>query len=99
MRETIAEPALDHATARAAMLAAIRFDAFPDAAPALRELREGGLRLVVASNWDCSLPEVLRVSNQFRLVAYGIGLLLIIRFLPDGLEGLFRRRRTRDSSG
>ena len=38
---------------------AIRFDAYPDAAPALRELRERGLRLVVVSNWDCSLPTVL----------------------------------------
>src|SRR3954466_1931828 len=39
------------ADARAAMLDAIRFHAFPDAAPALRELRARGLRLVVASNW------------------------------------------------
>jgi putative hydrolase of the HAD superfamily len=38
---------------------AIGFDAYPDAAPALRELREGGLRLVAVSNWDCSLPLVL----------------------------------------
>jgi putative hydrolase of the HAD superfamily len=38
---------------------AIRFDAYPDAAPALRELREGGTRLVAVSNWDCSLPAVL----------------------------------------
>src|SRR3954466_1016063 len=44
---------------RAAMLDAIRFHAFPDAPPALRELRARGLRLVVASNWDCSLPQVL----------------------------------------
>lgn len=38
---------------------AIRFDAYPDAAPALRALREGGQRLVAVSNWDCSLPRVL----------------------------------------
>jgi putative hydrolase of the HAD superfamily len=38
---------------------AIRFDAYPDAAPALRELRDGGRRLVAVSNWDCSLPAVL----------------------------------------
>jgi HAD superfamily hydrolase (TIGR01549 family) len=42
-----------------AMLAAIRFHAFEDAAPALRELRERGLRAVCVSNWDCSLPQVL----------------------------------------
>jgi putative hydrolase of the HAD superfamily len=38
---------------------AIRFDAYPDAGPALRELRERGQRLVAVSNWDCSLPGVL----------------------------------------
>jgi putative hydrolase of the HAD superfamily len=38
---------------------AIRFDAYPDAAPALRELRDGGRSLVAVSNWDCSLPAVL----------------------------------------
>lgn len=41
------------------MMAAIRFRAFDDAAPALRELRARGLRLVCLSNWDYSLPEVL----------------------------------------
>jgi putative hydrolase of the HAD superfamily len=41
------------------LVAAIRFDAYPDAVPALRELRERGLRLVAVSNWDCSLPQVL----------------------------------------
>jgi putative hydrolase of the HAD superfamily len=43
----------------ATMMAAIRFRAFPDAAPALAALRERGLRVVCVSNWDCSLPEVL----------------------------------------
>src|SRR5215210_4414176 len=41
------------------MMAAIRFRPFPDAAPALAELRELGLRLVCVSNWDVSLPHVL----------------------------------------
>ena len=41
------------------MMAAIRFHAFPDAPPALAELRALGLRLVCVSNWDYSLPEVL----------------------------------------
>jgi putative hydrolase of the HAD superfamily len=50
------------------MLAAIRFEAFPDAAPALTELRARGLRLVVASNWDCSLPRVLREAGLEELV-------------------------------
>lgn len=41
------------------MMAAIRFQPFPETVPALRELRERGLKLVCVSNWDCSLPEVL----------------------------------------
>jgi putative hydrolase of the HAD superfamily len=41
------------------LVEAIRFDAYPDAVPALRELRNGGRRLVAVSNWDCSLPRVL----------------------------------------
>jgi putative hydrolase of the HAD superfamily len=41
------------------MMAAIRFRAFNDAAPALEELRGRGLRLVCVSNWDYALPEVL----------------------------------------
>jgi putative hydrolase of the HAD superfamily len=41
------------------LVAAIRFDAYSDAVPALRELRERDLRLVCVSNWDCSLPQVL----------------------------------------
>jgi FMN phosphatase YigB (HAD superfamily) len=43
----------------AEMMAAIRFRAFPDALPALAELRALGMRLVCVSNWDYSLPEVL----------------------------------------
>ena len=41
------------------MMAGIRFHAFPDAPPALAELRAAGLRLVCVSNWDVSLPDVL----------------------------------------
>jgi putative hydrolase of the HAD superfamily len=41
------------------MMAAIRFRAAPDAAPALDELRRRGLRLVCVSNWDYALPAVI----------------------------------------
>jgi HAD superfamily hydrolase (TIGR01509 family) len=41
------------------MMAAIRFRAYRDAAPALAALRRRGLTLVCVSNWDYSLPEVL----------------------------------------
>jgi putative hydrolase of the HAD superfamily len=50
------------------MMSAIRFRAYPDAAPALTGLRERGLALVCVSNWDCSLPDVLeRVGLAGRL--------------------------------
>jgi putative hydrolase of the HAD superfamily len=42
------------------MMSAIRFRVYDDAPPALEELRDRGLALVCVSNWDCSLPEVLR---------------------------------------
>jgi putative hydrolase of the HAD superfamily len=42
-----------------ALLASLHFDPFPDAVRALPGLRSGGARLVVVSNWDVSLPEVL----------------------------------------
>jgi putative hydrolase of the HAD superfamily len=50
---------VDLGVVREAMLAALHFEAFDDAAPALSELRSRGLRVVAASNWDSSLPEVL----------------------------------------
>jgi 2-haloalkanoic acid dehalogenase type II len=65
MAEVLGDPPVD---VRAAMLAAIRFEAYPDAAPALRDLRARGLRAVVASNWDCSLDEVLRRAGLRDLV-------------------------------
>jgi putative hydrolase of the HAD superfamily len=42
-----------------AMMAAISFEAFDDAAPALTALREAGLTLVCVSNWDYELDRVL----------------------------------------
>ena len=63
IRRSLALEELDHAAAREAMLAALRFRAFPDAAPALRELRARGLSLVAASNWDASLPEGLEQTG------------------------------------
>ena len=61
-------PDLDHATARRAMLGALEFRPYPDVLPALGELRERGLTVVVASNWDCSLPEWLGPAGIIELV-------------------------------
>jgi putative hydrolase of the HAD superfamily len=59
---------LEEATVRAAMLAALEFRPFDDVLPALRELSARGLRLVVVSNWDCSLPEWLDRAGIGELV-------------------------------
>jgi HAD superfamily hydrolase (TIGR01549 family) len=61
-------PALSLEAARAALLASLRFEPYPDAAPALTELRQRGLRLVVASNWDTSLRDVLARAGVGPLV-------------------------------
>jgi putative hydrolase of the HAD superfamily len=42
-----------------ALLASITFTAFDDARPAIASARAGGMKVVVASNWDVSLHEVL----------------------------------------
>jgi putative hydrolase of the HAD superfamily len=51
-----------------ALLAALRFRAYPDAAPALRALRALGLSIVVVSNWDASLHERLAETGLAPLV-------------------------------
>lgn len=66
--ESLGVPQLEPAEAREALVAAIRFRPFADAAPALRELRARGLRLVVVSNWDVSLREVLAGAGLLELV-------------------------------
>ncbi len=66
--ESLGLEGVDRGAVREAMLGAIRFSAHHDAAPALRELRTRGLRVVVVSNWDYSLPEVLREAGLLPLV-------------------------------
>jgi putative hydrolase of the HAD superfamily len=68
MRRALELPDLDHATARRAMLEALEFRPYPDVLPALGELRERGLTLVVASNWDCSLADWLEPAGITELV-------------------------------
>ena len=68
IRDSLGLEAVALGDVRRAMLASIRCSAYPDAGRALRELRERGLRLVVASNWDCSLPEVLERAGLAALV-------------------------------
>jgi 2-haloalkanoic acid dehalogenase type II len=68
MRRALELPGLDHATARRAMLEALEFRPYPDVLPGLAELRERGLTLVIASNWDCSLPDWLEPTGITELV-------------------------------
>lgn len=51
--------ALDTAAITEALLGALRFAAYGDARPALVRARRAGARIVVVSNWDVSLHEVL----------------------------------------
>jgi FMN phosphatase YigB (HAD superfamily) len=50
---------LDHPTAREAMLGSLSFVPFAEAPDALAALRGAGHRLLVVSNWDCSLADWL----------------------------------------
>jgi putative hydrolase of the HAD superfamily len=67
-RDALGVPELSPRDARDVLLGSLGFRAFPDAAPALRELRGRGLRLVVVSNWDCSLPQVLADAGLLELL-------------------------------
>jgi putative hydrolase of the HAD superfamily len=50
------------------LLESLRFQPFPEVAPTLARWREDGLRLVVASNWDVSLHEVLERTGLRELL-------------------------------
>ena len=59
---------VEPATVRTAMLGSLEFTAFGDAVGALSELRATGVRLIVVSNWDSSLGEVLERADLRSLV-------------------------------
>jgi putative hydrolase of the HAD superfamily len=68
MDEALEVDGLQRADIRAAMMASLAFTPFPDVVPALSELRDRGLRLVIASNWDWSLPHWVGEAGLDRLV-------------------------------
>jgi len=78
------EPVLGFDPGVDALLAALRFRAYPDAAPALRALRADGRRLVVVSNWDASLHERLEETGLAPLVDGAIASAEVGRAKPDG---------------
>jgi putative hydrolase of the HAD superfamily len=67
VRETLGLDA-DIETVLEALLDAIRFVPYPDTVPALQALREAGCTLVVVSNWDVSLFEMLERTGLRALV-------------------------------
>jgi putative hydrolase of the HAD superfamily len=67
-----------------ALLDALHFFAYPDAAPALRELRAAGLRMVVVSNWDHSLHERLQETGLADLVDGALASAEVGSAKPDG---------------
>jgi putative hydrolase of the HAD superfamily len=66
------------------LLDALRFFAYPDVAPALRELREAGLKLVVVSNWDHSLHERLQETGLAPLLDGALASAEVGSAKPDG---------------
>jgi putative hydrolase of the HAD superfamily len=68
LREALDRPDLELGALTDALLAAIRFEPFPDAVPALRALRAVGVKLVAASNWDVSLHEQLERTGLAELL-------------------------------
>jgi putative hydrolase of the HAD superfamily len=59
LRAALPERARSAADLRGALLASLRFRAYPEVAGVLDELRELGVARVVVSNWDVSLRAVL----------------------------------------
>jgi putative hydrolase of the HAD superfamily len=53
---------------RATLLESLRFTPYPEVRTVLRSLRDNGSRLIVVSNWDVSLHEVLDKAGLAELV-------------------------------
>ena len=67
-----------------ALMASLRFHAYPDSAPTLRALRDRGIRRVVVSNWDYSLHERLQETGLAELVDGALASAEIGSAKPDG---------------
>ena len=72
-------------TLTAALLDALAFSAYPDAAPALRALRAGGCTLIVVSNWDASLHDRLAETGLAPLLDGAIASAELGAAKPDPL--------------
>jgi putative hydrolase of the HAD superfamily len=70
LRDALGAPARDLPAREleAALLASLRFAPYPEVPRVLRALRAAGARLVVVSNWDVSLHDVLAATGLRPLV-------------------------------
>jgi putative hydrolase of the HAD superfamily len=68
MRSELPELGIGGEELTAALLASLRFVAYPEVAGVLGTLRDAGVRLVVVSNWDVSLHERLAETGLAPLV-------------------------------
>jgi putative hydrolase of the HAD superfamily len=68
LRDALPPQARSAPDLRGALLAALRFRAYPEVPAALEQLRAAGHRLVVVSNWDVSLHEALDRTGLAPLV-------------------------------
>ncbi len=79
-------PELDRAapeTVTATLLDSLRFSVYPEAPAALARLRDAGIRLVVASNWDASLDGVLERAGLLDLVDGAVNSAAVGAAKPD----------------
>jgi putative hydrolase of the HAD superfamily len=67
-----------------ALLASLRFRAYPDSAPTLRALRAAGIHTVVVSNWDWSLHERLAETGLAALLDGAVASAEVGSAKPDG---------------
>ena len=63
LAQALGDPPLPAGELEQAMLASLRFAPFAEVPGALDALRSLGMRLVVVSNWDCSLPDALGAAG------------------------------------
>jgi putative hydrolase of the HAD superfamily len=68
LRAALPVDARDVDDLQGALLASLHFSAYPEVPAELRALRAAGLRLVVVSNWDISLHDVLAQTGLSELL-------------------------------
>ncbi len=87
LREALPRSAeLDRAalgTVIAILLESLRFSVYPEVVGVLSRLRDAGMRLVVASNWDASLDSVLDRTGLLELVDGSVNSAAVGAAKPD----------------